>query len=201
MIDHKQYIKDATRTESVPESIVLERNYLIGALKMTVASAQILDLLKKKAFYRNKPLEGEALIEQEAADAKILGQACNLADDGIGMIELQYHKPVAKEDLNLDVRLFHAIVGLSTETAEIIEALLGLVDQDEPIDRVNILEELGDLNWYQAIAIDALGGNLGSILDTNINKLKKRYPDKFTDSAANNRDLFSEREVLEEGAQ
>ena len=39
--------------------------------------------------------------------------------------------------------------------------------------------------------------NFKSILQTNINKLNKRFGDKFSEYAANNRDLDAEREVLE----
>jgi hypothetical protein len=35
------------------------------------------------------------------------------------------------------------------------------------------------------------------VLDINIDKLKARYPEKFTEKEAENRDLDKEREVLE----
>ena len=34
-------------------------------------------------------------------------------------------------------------------------------------------------------------------MDTNIAKLKARYPDKFTDELAENRNIATEREILE----
>lgn len=48
-------------------------------------------------------------------------------------------------------------------------------------------------------ACDLLGLNFMEILNTNIEKLKKRYPEKFTEEDAINRDLDSERATLEEG--
>lgn len=41
------------------------------------------------------------------------------------------------------------------------------------------------------------GIDFGDMLETNINKLKARYAEKFTEEAALNRDLDAEREVLE----
>lgn len=41
------------------------------------------------------------------------------------------------------------------------------------------------------------GIDFGDMLEININKLKARYPEKFTEEAALNRDLDAEREVLE----
>ena len=70
--------------------------------------------------------------------------------------------------------------------------------KDVNFDIVNLLEENGDINWYQAIMMDALGGDWEQILETNIKKLRKRFPDKFTNEDANNRDLDAEREILEE---
>lgn len=40
--------------------------------------------------------------------------------------------------------------------------------------------------------------DLPKILETNINKLKARYPEKFTTEKADNRDLDNERKILEE---
>ena len=197
MIDHKQYIKNATRTESVPEVIRVQTRLLIGALKMTVAASQVLDLVKKQSFYRNAPLEGDALLAQKTKDHVILGEAIELTDVGCGHIEVCQLKNDPAEEISIDVRVFHAIVGMSTETGEIIEALLNSLETGEPLDRVNLLEEIGDLNWYQAIAIDALNGDMQNVLDVNIAKLVARYPDKFTDAAATTRSLDVEREILE----
>jgi hypothetical protein len=41
------------------------------------------------------------------------------------------------------------------------------------------------------------GWNMEDILDTNIAKLEARYPEKFTEEAALNRNLEAEREILE----
>ena len=65
------------------------------------------------------------------------------------------------------------------------------------MDVVNILEENGDINWYQAIMMDACGGDWGDILENNIEKLKERFPEKFTNEDALNRDLDAERAILE----
>jgi hypothetical protein len=62
---------------------------------------------------------------------------------------------------------------------------------------VNLLEEFGDLAWYQAIGIDEAGGSLDKVLDRVIAKLRARYPEKFTSENAINRDLVKERAILE----
>ena len=197
MVNHKQYIQNATRTESVPERIMVQSRLLMGALKMTVAASQVLDLVKKRSFYRTVPLEGDALKAQLDKDHAILVGAATMADEGIGHVEICQYKNDDAEEIPVDVRVFHSIIGMSTETGELVEALMNSFETGAPLDRVNLLEEIGDLNWYQAIALDALEGDLQNILDINIAKLIARYPEKFTDTAAALRNLDAEREVLE----
>lgn len=201
MIDHKQYIQDAIRTESVPDVIQVEERLLLGALQMTIAASQILDVVKKKAFYRtDKNVSKEVYDERHKKDKEVLGHACALADDAIGNLEIWDYKDLHMDPETfpeIDVRVFHGIAGLSTETGELAEALMKQL-LGEPLDRFNLLEELGDINWYQAILIDALGGDLSQILANNIAKLKARYPGKFSDASAEHRDLSAEREVLEQ---
>jgi len=68
------------------------------------------------------------------------------------------------------------------------------------MDLVNIGEEYGDLNWYQAIFCDTAGIEWEVILDTNAEKLykanKARYKDGFTNGDANERNLTDEYDVL-----
>jgi len=94
--------------------------------------------------------------------------------------------------------LLHASMGLSTEAAEFTDALKKHVFYGKKLDTTNLKEELGDLLWYVAIALEALDTDFGSVMQTNIDKLSARYPDKFTEELAENRDLAKERKILEE---
>ena len=95
--------------------------------------------------------------------------------------------------------LIHAMLGCVTESAEIAEHVRDVLTGAKPLDNVNLLEELGDQTWYIALALRYLESNFGEIFDGNIAKLRKRFPDKFTEAAAINRDLAAERAVLEQG--
>src|SRR5208337_3622951 len=87
------------------------------------------------------------------------------------------------------IRLLHGAMGLVTEAAEIIDALKKHVFYGKPIDLVNISEEQGDAEWYQAILCDEVGKGLDAVHETNIAKLEKRYGPKFDAHRALNRDL------------
>lgn len=95
------------------------------------------------------------------------------------------------------VRLLHAMIGLCTEGGEIQDQVKKHIFYGKPLDKVNLVEELGDLMWYVAIASDVLGVSLDEIMQRNNDKLEARYGKVFTESAALNRDLDKEREILE----
>lgn len=95
------------------------------------------------------------------------------------------------------VRLLHAMIGLCTEGGEIQDQVKKHIFYGKPLDKVNLVEELGDLMWYIAIASDVLGVSLDEIMQRNNDKLEARYGKVFTESAALNRDLDKEREILE----
>ena len=95
-------------------------------------------------------------------------------------------------------RLIHAQMGMQTETAEFTDALKKSIFYGKPLDVVNLKEELGDLMWYMAIAMDELGTDFTTEAARAVSKLEVRYPVKFTEDKAENRDLETERKVLEE---
>lgn len=94
-------------------------------------------------------------------------------------------------------RILHAAMGLDTEAAEITDALKKHLAYGKPLDLVNIKEEISDCLWYIAMLADTVGFSFEEIMELNIAKLKARYGDKFTENAAINRDLVTERKILE----
>ena len=65
-------------------------------------------------------------------------------------------------------------------------------------DEVNLKEEAGDLLWYLAMLFRELDTDFTEVATTNINKLKARFPEKFTEEKAYVRDLITERKILED---
>lgn len=94
-------------------------------------------------------------------------------------------------------RLTHAVTGICTESGEFLDMLKKHVNYGKPFDKVNAVEEIGDILWYIAIACDELDISLEAVMYMNIEKLKTRYPEKYTDEKAINRDVDKERNVLE----
>lgn len=94
-------------------------------------------------------------------------------------------------------RLQHAAMGLVTEAGEFMDMLKKHIYYGKPLDLVNAKEENGDSFWYLALAMDELSTTMNEVLTLNINKLKLRYPAKFSSEDAINRDIVAERELLE----
>lgn len=95
-----------------------------------------------------------------------------------------------------DAHYIHGVLGLITEVGEIAENMVAHLTGAS--DTVNLVEETGDVKWYLALLLNRVAQvpwNADEMI--NIQKLRKRFPDKFTEENAVTRDLFAEREVLE----
>lgn len=105
-------------------------------------------------------------------------------------------------DLQNNTRILHASIGISGEAGEIASQIQKWLYYGKELDTVNLLEEIGDSLWYIAEMCEALGTTMEEVMKRNIEKLQKRYPEKYTDhhAAEENRDRAGEREILEEGS-
>src|SRR5574343_2068754 len=96
-----------------------------------------------------------------------------------------------------NIRILHAAIGCVTESGELLDALKKQIFYGRELDVVNVKEEAGDILWYLAILFDELGTDFETESNRVINKLKTRFPDKFTEETVYNRELETERKVLE----
>ena len=105
--------------------------------------------------------------------------------------------------VNLDsqqVDMLHGVIGLVTESGELLDQLKKHIYYGRPLDRVNMIEEIGDLEFYLSMLRQALHVSREEVLSTNMAKLMSRYPGgKFDAERAINRDLAKERQTLEGG--
>ena len=82
-----------------------------------------------------------------------------------------------REGANIE-RLLTAGVGLAAESGEFLEIVKKMVFQGKPWNddnREHLIIELGDVMWYVAQACMALDISFDEVVETNVNKLKKRY--------------------------
>jgi NTP pyrophosphatase (non-canonical NTP hydrolase) len=91
----------------------------------------------------------------------------------------------------------HMVLGISTESGELLDTFKKNLAYRKNLDWVNIEEEIGDIMWYISNFCRINNLDFENILDKNIEKLKIRYPEKFTEEKALNRNLDAERTKLE----
>lgn len=88
--------------------------------------------------------------------------------------------------------LLHMAVGISGESGELLDAVKKAVVYNKPLDHDNIIEELGDLEFYMEGLRQELGISREQTLAANMHKLltsdKARYKmGKYTDQQAQDR--------------
>jgi NTP pyrophosphatase (non-canonical NTP hydrolase) len=97
------------------------------------------------------------------------------------------------------LNLLHCAIGASTEAGELLDAFKKHIYYKKELDVVNIGEEIADIQWYLFNLCRLLDLDMEQLLEANIAKLKARYGEKFSTEKAINRDLDTERNILETG--
>ena len=85
--------------------------------------------------------------------------------------------------------LINGVMGLCGESGEAIDIVKKHLAQGHELDKEHLANELGDIAWYLAETATAIGYDLEDILQMNIDKLKKRYPNGFTTNDSINRTI------------
>lgn len=106
------------------------------------------------------------------------------------MVDMLVKNPVEIK-ANMSVRmcdLLHATLGIASESGEIVDAVKKHVIYNQPLDKENLIEELGDLEFYMHQLRQELGITRELTLQANYDKLLLRYPNfKYTDAKAKER--------------
>lgn len=90
-------------------------------------------------------------------------------------------------DFNNRELLENGVLGLNGEAGEVSDILKKYKFQGHPLIEEEIALELGDIAWYLVLTGYAIGYSLEEILEMNIKKLKKRYPEGFEEEKSVNR--------------
>jgi len=195
------YTTAAIRTESTIDNVNTNLNRLKCVLEILIGAGNMLDDIKKNAFYgrefdNKKFMEQFSMITAAHEDLEVWTKNPNTMLSNLVPVD---QNAMIDNGLEVDPRVFHGIIGMATESTELLEALYNSIITGE-LDVVNTAEECGDSNWYQAILLDALGQDWTDMLVRNIKKLEKRYAKTTFDAdeaQQENRDLAAERKILE----
>lgn len=169
------YLKESARTASTQfHQQIVSPAMLKATLEEAIKAGHFVDAIKKSLFY-GKTLDPEHPVQEVRDESAAL-------DSG-----------------RIEKDILHAALGLYTEAAEMLEGVLDAMRGKE-YDSVNALEECGDAEWYLAMFYRAINRTPEEAKAANIEKLRARYPDKFETTQAIERQLDSERQILEKHA-
>lgn len=94
----------------------------------------------------------------------------------------EYQKEALRTESGLNPeypRILNGLMGLNGEAGEAIDILKKHLFHGHDLDIEHLAKELGDVAWYLAVSADAIGYDLETILQMNVNKLRARYPKGF----------------------
>lgn len=191
-MDLYEFQKLALRTESVIGDVVVKKDELLCLIEAYAILGDMLDCYKKKIFYKKDKKYDETFLLS-------LRKIQNLTFD---ISYAHDAKPELVEHISNDQsRILHGMLGVCTESAELAQILNKFVE-DGSLDVVNLMEEMADgaggtNSWYTAVLCDALNIDPYEPMDKVIRKLRARFPDKYCDELAENRNIEAERAELE----
>lgn len=184
-LSFKEFTELALRTESKIDGVTFNYTGFIALLDLFITVGTFLDYTKKGMFYNNYTKYDEKYKE-------LMHRLHS------GMLTLQNAESEGERTFSADynVRVIHGLLGAVTEASELCEHLKEHM-LTGTIDTVGISEEFSDCDWYKAVAFDELGIDEQTARRNVINKLTVRYPEKYSNEYASNRDTATERKELE----
>ena len=93
--------------------------------------------------------------------------------------------------INEENILIDGALGLSGESGECADIIKKHLFQGHELDKQHLAKELGDVAWYIAVTAHAIGFDLDTIFQMNIDKLRSRYPDGFEAERSVNRENYN----------
>ena len=105
-------------------------------------------------------------------------ESCVYGSNRIELTVNEYQKEALRTATEKD-KLINGVMGLCGEAGECIDIVKKATFRGHELNKEHLAEELGDVAWYLAVAADAIGYDLLTILQMNVAKLNKRYPEGF----------------------
>lgn len=96
----------------------------------------------------------------------------------------QFVTNLVKERGDRSMNLEHMVIGICGEAGEVADGIKKNSIYGKPLDQKNIIEELGDLEFYMAGLRQMLGISRYETLGANVRKLQARYKGGYSDAAA-----------------
>lgn len=112
-----------------------------------------------------------------------------MKDNPQGMTLMEYQKAAQRTSntCTSDAKIQNGLFGLAGEVGELCDLWKKHRYQGHGFDRGHMISELGDVLWYIVELACGLNVSLDVVAQTNIIKLKARYPEGFSADKSMNR--------------
>ena len=85
-----------------------------------------------------------------------------------------------RNDLPYEAICSNMCMGLSGETGETVDIFKKHIYQGKDLDINDVIEEIGDILWYIANLCNVNKITMKECMESNVEKLRKRYPNGFS---------------------
>lgn len=92
-----------------------------------------------------------------------------------------------RDDLPYEAMCSNMCMGLAGEISEVIDIMKKHIYQGKELDITDVIEEVGDVLWYIANFCNVNNITMDECMESNIKKLRERFPNGFTIKDANER--------------
>jgi Predicted pyrophosphatase len=97
----------------------------------------------------------------------------------------EYQNHAAETDnskLSVKDKMANYAMGISSESGEVTDIIKKVRFHGHDLDRDDLIKEMGDVLWYLSMIARVCGIAMDEVAETNIAKLRKRYPHGFNRS-------------------
>ena len=118
------------------------------------------------------------------------GKATNRVIQSILTCNMEYphRQNFVRKEYTIDIGgVLNGCLGLSGESGETLDIIKKFVFHEKELDKEHLKKEIGDVMWYVAMICESVGFDLDDVMQTNVDKLKARYPEGFDTYLANHR--------------
>lgn len=109
---------------------------------------------------------------------RVLAKVLNFAHDNEEILKIVGYNPG---------ELLNGALGLPGEAGEVADLVKKYIFHGHDLNRGELVKEIGDVCWYLALLCHAIDISLEEVMIANIEKLRNRYPEGFSESASINR--------------
>lgn len=190
----EQYLIESARTH---QSEGKRRDLLHACAGMVTEAGELIDPFKRAMFYK-KELDVVNVIEEIGDGLWYIAVACRVFNLNLDLSQENnnYYKNNKIKQIQTEEGLMEFMLEFNNYVNKLSMKILSYSGYKDNLkfDVANFIDVIQEMN----LIAEMFNFNLELVMDVNINKLKKRFPNKFNCEDAIIRDLKAERELLED---